>query len=164
MSMRQPNCLMPPATRLCPLVFFNKFDSYIFKQFLESNPEFTLARLGCTSFAMSGEPVSRLQLVYIVSVVSPLCRVRKKQYNKSYKMKSIFCLSASRAILWRTWQKELQQLQNVPIVPTRLQWGTLRGRTGSPDAVLARRLRQSVASTPSKHQLCGLLFHHTEAF
>lgn len=73
-------------------------------------------------------------------------------------------LPAHRAILRRTRQEELQQLQNVPVVPTRLRRGAVRGRTGPPDPVLPRRLRQPVAPIQSQHQLRGLLFHHTEAF
>lgn len=71
---------------------------------------------------------------------------------------------AHRAILRRARQEELQQLQNVPVVPTRLRRGALWGRTGPPDPVLPRRLRQPVAPIQSQHQLCGLLLHHTEAF
>lgn len=73
-------------------------------------------------------------------------------------------LPAHRAILRRTWQEELQQLQNVPVVPTRLRRGAVRGRTGPPDPILPRRLRQPVAPIQSQHQLRGLLLHHTEAF
>lgn len=76
----------------------------------------------------------------------------------------VVSLTAHRAILRRTGQEELQQLQNVPVVPTRLRWGALRGRTGPPDPVLPGRLRQPVAPIQSQHQLRGLLLHHTEAF
>ena len=72
--------------------------------------------------------------------------------------------AAHRAILRRTRQEELQQLQNVPVVPTRLRRGALRGRAGPPDPVLPRRLRRPVAPVQSQHQLRGLLLHHAEAF
>lgn len=71
---------------------------------------------------------------------------------------------APRAILWRTRQEELQQLQNVPVVSTRLRRGAVRGRTSPPDPILPRRLRQPVAPIQSQHQLRGLLLHHAEAF
>lgn len=71
---------------------------------------------------------------------------------------------AHRAILRRTRQEELQQLQNVPVIPTRLRRGAIWGRTGPPDAVLIRRLCRPVAPIQSQHQLRGLLLHNTEAF
>ena len=73
-------------------------------------------------------------------------------------------LPAHRAILRRARQEELQQLQNVPVVPTRLRRGELRGRAGPPHPVLPRRLRQPSAPIQSQHQLRGLLLHHAEAF
>lgn len=76
----------------------------------------------------------------------------------------IIPLPAHRAILRRARQEELQQLQNVPVVPTRLRRGELRGRAGPPHPVLPRRLRKPSAPIQSQHQLRGLLLHHAEAF
>lgn len=76
----------------------------------------------------------------------------------------IIPLPAHRAILRWARQEELQQLQNVPVVPTRLRRGELRGRAGPPHPVLPRRLRQPSAPIQSQHQLRGLLLHHAEAF
>lgn len=76
----------------------------------------------------------------------------------------MFALSAPRAILRWTRQEELQQLPNVPLVPTRLRRGAVRRRAGPPDPVLPWRLRQPVAPVQSQHQLRGFLLHHTEAF
>lgn len=45
-------------------------------------------------------------------------------------------LAAHRAIFRRHRQEELQQLQNVPVVPARLRRGALRGRAGPPHALL----------------------------
>lgn len=81
-----------------------------------------------------------------------------------YRLTDYIVFQAPRAILRRTRQEELQQLQNVPVVPTRLRRGALWGRTGPPDPVFSRRLRHPVAPIQSQHQLCGLLLHHTEAF
>lgn len=89
----------------------------------------------------------------------------KSSYSRLLLRTSCRCsLSAHRAILRWTWQEELQQLQNVPVVPARLWRGALRGRTCPPDPVLPRWLRQPVASIQSQHQLRGFLLHHTEAF
>lgn len=81
-----------------------------------------------------------------------------------YRLTDYIVFQAPRAILRRTRQEELQQLQNVPVVPTRLRRGALWGWTGPPDPVFSRRLRHPVAPIQSQHQLCGLLLHHTEAF
>lgn len=75
----------------------------------------------------------------------------------------ILPLVEPRAILWRTRQEELQQLQNVPVVAPRLRRGALWGRS-CPPAILAWRLRHPLTPIQSKHQLRGLLLHHAEAF